>query len=285
MRVTKSISALTVVAFVLASCGGGSNSTTPVAVSPPPTVPPTRAFTVPAQESLSVADVQQVMAQAITEARARNMPATIAVTDRVGNVLAVFRMNGAPALRSPKGARVCQALPPLFTFQPVVLEEAQARIDTQQEGRRPGEQDDAVGRLDGAQQPPARGEDNVAETEGGEGNGREIECLLEQAHLAEDEVERGIEPDLHGVEAEDTEHDEQDQGRLAHPVLVRLQALAAALHEVGQEDEPPEVDEDGDRDHPAGDEEVFGELDHFRGHGFCGYTRLSGFESGHPRCV
>ena len=95
MRVTKSISALTVVTFVLASCGGGSNSTTPVAVSPPPTAPPTRAFTVPAQESLSVADVQQVMAQAITEARARNMPATIAVTDRVGNVLGVFVMNGA----------------------------------------------------------------------------------------------------------------------------------------------------------------------------------------------
>lgn len=95
MRVTKSISALTALAFVLASCGGGTNSTTPVAVSPPPTVPPTRAFVVPAQESLSVADVQQVMAQAITEARARNTPATIAVTDRVGNVLGVFIMNGA----------------------------------------------------------------------------------------------------------------------------------------------------------------------------------------------
>jgi uncharacterized protein GlcG (DUF336 family) len=35
------------------------------------------------------------MAQAITEARARNMPATIAVTDRVGNVLGVFVMAGA----------------------------------------------------------------------------------------------------------------------------------------------------------------------------------------------
>jgi uncharacterized protein GlcG (DUF336 family) len=102
MRVTKSISALTAMAFVLASCGGGSNSTTPVAVSPPPTTPPTRAFAVPAQESLSVADVQQVMAQAITEARARNMPATIAVTDRVGNVLGVFVMNGANSnLRIP----------------------------------------------------------------------------------------------------------------------------------------------------------------------------------------
>ena len=102
MRVTKSTVAVTALAFVLASCGGGSNSTTPVAVSPPPTTPPTRAFAVPAQESLSVADVQQVMAQAITEARARNMPATIAVTDRVGNVLGVFAMNGAnPNLRIP----------------------------------------------------------------------------------------------------------------------------------------------------------------------------------------
>jgi uncharacterized protein GlcG (DUF336 family) len=95
MRVTKSISALTAMAFVLASCGGGTNSTTPVAVSPPPTSPPTRAFAVPAQESLSVADVQQVMAQAVAEARARNIPATIAVTDRVGNVLGVFQMAGA----------------------------------------------------------------------------------------------------------------------------------------------------------------------------------------------
>ncbi|MEK6638811.1 MAG: heme-binding protein [Pseudomonadota bacterium] len=102
MRVTKSISALTAMAFVLASCGGGTNSTSPDAVPPPPPVPPVRAFIVPAQESLSVADVQQVMAQAITEARARNMPATIAVTDRVGNVLGVFVMNGAnPNLRIP----------------------------------------------------------------------------------------------------------------------------------------------------------------------------------------
>jgi uncharacterized protein GlcG (DUF336 family) len=51
---------------------------------------------VPAQEALTVADVQQVIAQAVAEAKARNRPAVISVVDRVGNVLAIFRMNGAP---------------------------------------------------------------------------------------------------------------------------------------------------------------------------------------------
>lgn len=45
---------------------------------------------------LTAADVGQIISQAVQEAQARNRPATIAVTDRVGNVLGVFRMNGAP---------------------------------------------------------------------------------------------------------------------------------------------------------------------------------------------
>ena len=45
--------------------------------------------------ALSVADVQQVIAQAVTEAQAHNTKATVAVVDRVGNVLGVFQMNGA----------------------------------------------------------------------------------------------------------------------------------------------------------------------------------------------
>jgi uncharacterized protein GlcG (DUF336 family) len=48
--------------------------------------------------SLTIADVQQVIAQAVGEAQARGVNATIAVVDRVGNVLAVFRM-GSPAGR------------------------------------------------------------------------------------------------------------------------------------------------------------------------------------------
>lgn len=46
--------------------------------------------------ALTAADVGQIISQAVQEAQARNRPATIAVTDRVGNVLGVFRMNGAP---------------------------------------------------------------------------------------------------------------------------------------------------------------------------------------------
>lgn len=46
---------------------------------------------------LSVPEVQKIIAQAANEATAQRQPATIAVVDRVGNVLAVFQMTGAPA--------------------------------------------------------------------------------------------------------------------------------------------------------------------------------------------
>lgn len=48
-------------------------------------------------QALSAADVNQVVQQAAAEAAARGKPATIAVVDRVGNVLGVFQMAGAPA--------------------------------------------------------------------------------------------------------------------------------------------------------------------------------------------
>ncbi|AOL22795.1 Uncharacterized conserved protein GlcG, DUF336 family [Erythrobacter litoralis] len=95
-------------ALVLASCGGGdSNAPTgggtggAPANPPPPPPPPTGAlYSVPAAESLSAADVGRVVAQAAAQADAQGASAVIAVTDRVGNVLAVFRMPGAPALAS-----------------------------------------------------------------------------------------------------------------------------------------------------------------------------------------
>src|SRR5438105_11397649 len=77
--------------LALAGCGGGGSSPTP---TPSPT--PTSVFTAPAQVSLSVSDVKQVIAQAVAEAQARGTPAVISVTDRVGNVLAVYEMVGAP---------------------------------------------------------------------------------------------------------------------------------------------------------------------------------------------
>lgn len=52
-------------------------------------------YKAPALEALTVSDVQRIIAQAAGEARARGAKATIAVVDRVGNVLAVYRMTGA----------------------------------------------------------------------------------------------------------------------------------------------------------------------------------------------
>ncbi|WP_422059538.1 heme-binding protein [Sphingopyxis sp.] len=86
--------------LLLVSCGGGGGGTPTPAPTPTPTPTPAPTgglFTPPAAESLSVTEVQTVLANAISEAQARGLPSVIAVTDRVGNVLAVFRMNGARA--------------------------------------------------------------------------------------------------------------------------------------------------------------------------------------------
>jgi uncharacterized protein GlcG (DUF336 family) len=101
MKPSPRVAALTI-ALMLSSCGGGGsgggntgggNTGTP---GPAPTPPPTAVYAIPAQEALTVADVQRVIAQAAGEAQARKRPAVIAVTDRVGNVLGVFNMHGAP---------------------------------------------------------------------------------------------------------------------------------------------------------------------------------------------
>ncbi len=81
----------------LAACGGGGSNTPTPSPTPTPTPTPGSVYAVPAQESLSTADVQRIIAQAVGEAQARNLPSIIAVTDRVGNVLGVFSMTGAPA--------------------------------------------------------------------------------------------------------------------------------------------------------------------------------------------
>lgn len=78
-----------------ASSGGGGAAPTPTP-SPTPTPPP-QDLTAPAQESLSTADVEKIVAEAAAQAKAEGKPAVIAVVDRVGNVLAVFRMTSAPA--------------------------------------------------------------------------------------------------------------------------------------------------------------------------------------------
>ncbi|CAH0349165.1 MULTISPECIES: heme-binding protein [unclassified Sphingobium] len=92
-------------ALILSSCGGGGSSSAPTpAPSPTPTPTPAGLYAVPAQEALTVADVETVIARAAAEATARNLPAVIAVTDRVGNVLAIFNMNGARATATTSAA-------------------------------------------------------------------------------------------------------------------------------------------------------------------------------------
>ena len=70
--------------LALAACGGGGGSGSTQA-------------TTTAQDFLTVADVQRVIAQAVGEAQARGVRAHVAVVDRVGNVLATFEMTGAPS--------------------------------------------------------------------------------------------------------------------------------------------------------------------------------------------
>ena len=93
---------ITSCSLILSSCGGGGSSGDGNSTgnsAPPPSPPPpssaARLYSDPAPESLTVADVERVISLAVAEAQARNLPSTIAVVDRVGNVLGVFVMNGA----------------------------------------------------------------------------------------------------------------------------------------------------------------------------------------------
>ena len=101
-----------VLACALAACGGGGNSGSPVGTAPPapgPTAPvECTGSCVNATSFLTPAEVGTVIAQAVNEASAQNARATIAVTDRVGNVLGVYRMQGAgttATITSGRGVR------------------------------------------------------------------------------------------------------------------------------------------------------------------------------------
>lgn len=75
--------------ILLAACGGGGGSSNSAAATG------CSGGCANASTFLTVGDVQQVIAQAVAEATAQQRPATIVVVDRVGNVLAAFRMSGA----------------------------------------------------------------------------------------------------------------------------------------------------------------------------------------------
>ena len=92
--------------LLLHGCGGGGGDDAigcTTNCSPPPPVPPPPGPTT----ALGAGDVQQVIRQAVGEAQARGARATIAVVDRSGRVLAVFRMTGAaPTFRISSGRGV-----------------------------------------------------------------------------------------------------------------------------------------------------------------------------------
>lgn len=95
MRWGKGIVSAAAVALLIAGCGGGDgDGAAPEVAADTPSCDGSCADT---STFLTAADVQDVIARAVAEAQARNAPATIAVVDRVGNVLGVFAMNGAPA--------------------------------------------------------------------------------------------------------------------------------------------------------------------------------------------
>jgi len=116
--------------------GGGSPIPAPPTGTPGPTPPaaPQRVFQDPAQIALTRANVEQIIAQAVQEAQARNLGATIAVVDRVGNVLAVFATNNADqAVRvpdAPGGAQFNTGLQGLSLPAPAALFAAIAKAIT-----------------------------------------------------------------------------------------------------------------------------------------------------------
>ncbi len=76
---------------ILSACGGGGGSGRST-LGTDTTPGDCGGSCATATSNLSVAEVQQVIAQGVAEASALGVSATIAVVDRVGNVLAVFRM-------------------------------------------------------------------------------------------------------------------------------------------------------------------------------------------------
>jgi len=80
------------ISILLGACSSGSDTQSRVGTD---TTPNCNGSCVTPTSNLTTFDVQTVLAQAIAEAQARAANATIAVVDRVGNVLAVYRMGAA----------------------------------------------------------------------------------------------------------------------------------------------------------------------------------------------
>jgi uncharacterized protein GlcG (DUF336 family) len=101
-KIQRTTSTIVISAMLLASCGGGGATSAVTAPQPPTPQPVTAVFQTPQQENLTVADIQRIISQGVGEAQAQGRPSGFVVIDRVGNVLAVFVMNGTNlTLRTP----------------------------------------------------------------------------------------------------------------------------------------------------------------------------------------
>lgn len=108
-------SAIAIAALLVGGCGGGGGSggggtgTAAPSPTPSPAPPVGNPLAAPRQEALSVAEVNRILSQAIGEAAARNLPSFIAISDRSGNILAAYNMNGAESTANiplPEGQTV-----------------------------------------------------------------------------------------------------------------------------------------------------------------------------------
>lgn len=104
MRFGQSLLAISLAASVLVGCGGGSSTPT-TGTAPAPTAASCTGSCATGNSKLTSSDVEQIIAQAALEAQARATPATIAVVDRVGNVLAVFKMRNSRDTVTISGGR------------------------------------------------------------------------------------------------------------------------------------------------------------------------------------
>ncbi len=95
MRLHGGLTSLLAIAAALTGCGGGGGGGGAPTGAEGPGPEPCTGSCASASSLLTGTDVERVIAQAAAEAAARGQPATIAVVDRVGNVLGVFQMTGA----------------------------------------------------------------------------------------------------------------------------------------------------------------------------------------------
>lgn len=95
-RIAMAVAVCLATPLVLVSCGGGGGGGS--STEPSFNIEPL------GTQSLSIAEVNDIVARAVQASISRGVQSTIAITDRVGNVLAVYRMtNSSPTTRITSG--------------------------------------------------------------------------------------------------------------------------------------------------------------------------------------